>query len=198
MALSPDLRERVVGAVVEDGMSRNAAAKRYGSAAPAPRAGWPIQSQRRDLAGRRSARGKNERRSDPISAHFCSATTPTTASSFMLAASAPVCRERCCRFTPPSGPFGARKFAPAQDPLARTPPNRSGDELLGVEPELVAEITYLTWTADGLLRHTIYVGSAQARNSGSSERLPRGSDCFGRNAQVAALSGPAAPLRSMS
>jgi hypothetical protein len=27
-----------------------------------------------------------------------------------------------------------------------------------VEPELVAEITYLTWTADGLLRHTVYVG----------------------------------------
>ena len=26
-----------------------------------------------------------------------------------------------------------------------------------VEPELVAEITYLTWTADGLLRHTVYV-----------------------------------------
>jgi DNA ligase D-like protein (predicted ligase) len=27
-----------------------------------------------------------------------------------------------------------------------------------VEPQLVAEITYLTWTADGLLRHTVYVG----------------------------------------
>jgi bifunctional non-homologous end joining protein LigD len=27
-----------------------------------------------------------------------------------------------------------------------------------VEPKLVAEITYLTWTADGLLRHTVYVG----------------------------------------
>ena len=27
-----------------------------------------------------------------------------------------------------------------------------------VEPELVAEITYLTWTADGLLRHTVFVG----------------------------------------
>ena len=30
MALSDDLRERVVGAVVEEGMSRNAAAKRFG------------------------------------------------------------------------------------------------------------------------------------------------------------------------
>ena len=27
-----------------------------------------------------------------------------------------------------------------------------------VEPKLVAEITYLTWTADGLLRHTVFVG----------------------------------------
>jgi len=27
-----------------------------------------------------------------------------------------------------------------------------------VEPKLVAQITYLTWTADNLLRHTVYVG----------------------------------------
>jgi bifunctional non-homologous end joining protein LigD len=27
-----------------------------------------------------------------------------------------------------------------------------------VEPQLVAEITYLTWTAANLLRHTVYVG----------------------------------------
>jgi len=27
-----------------------------------------------------------------------------------------------------------------------------------VEPKLVAEITYLTWAADGLLRHTVYIG----------------------------------------
>ena len=27
-----------------------------------------------------------------------------------------------------------------------------------VEPKLVAEITYLTWTADNLLRHTVYIG----------------------------------------
>jgi ATP-dependent DNA ligase len=30
-----------------------------------------------------------------------------------------------------------------------------------VEPNLVAEITYLTWTADRLLRHTVYVGLRQ-------------------------------------
>jgi ATP-dependent DNA ligase len=27
-----------------------------------------------------------------------------------------------------------------------------------VEPKHVAEVTYLSWTADGLLRHTVYVG----------------------------------------
>jgi bifunctional non-homologous end joining protein LigD len=58
------------------------------------------------------------------------------------------------------------------DPLARrtsplsVPPTRStrfGSPLVlsrvhWVEPKLVAEITYLTWTADNLLRHTVYVG----------------------------------------
>ena len=27
-----------------------------------------------------------------------------------------------------------------------------------MRPELVAEVTYLTWTADGLLRHAVYEG----------------------------------------
>jgi ATP-dependent DNA ligase len=58
------------------------------------------------------------------------------------------------------------------DPLARpkspldVPPQRStrfGSPLVlsrvhWVEPKLVAEITYLTWTADNLLRQTVYVG----------------------------------------
>jgi ATP-dependent DNA ligase len=58
------------------------------------------------------------------------------------------------------------------DPLARTTPplrvlpprsTRFGSPLIlsrvhWVEPKLVAEITYLTWTADNLLRHTVYVG----------------------------------------
>jgi ATP-dependent DNA ligase len=58
------------------------------------------------------------------------------------------------------------------DPLARpksplsAPPPRStrfGSPLVlsrvhWVEPTLVAEITYLTWTADNLLRQTVYVG----------------------------------------
>jgi bifunctional non-homologous end joining protein LigD len=45
-----------------------------------------------------------------------------------------------------------------------------------VEPKLVAEITYLTWTADGLLRHTVFVGlredkpAEQVRREVSRER----------------------------
>ena len=66
MALSDDLRERVVGAVVEGGMSRNAAAKRFGvSIASAVR--W---------VGRFKAKGEispaptgGDRRSGRIEAH---------------------------------------------------------------------------------------------------------------------------------
>jgi ATP-dependent DNA ligase len=50
-------------------------------------------------------------------------------------------------------------------PLGVSPPRstRLGSPLVlsrvhWVEPRLVAEITYLTWTADNLLRHTVYVG----------------------------------------
>jgi bifunctional non-homologous end joining protein LigD len=50
-------------------------------------------------------------------------------------------------------------------PLAVPPPKetRFGGKLAlsrmhGVRPELVAEITYLSWAEDGLLRHTGYVG----------------------------------------
>jgi ATP-dependent DNA ligase len=41
-----------------------------------------------------------------------------------------------------------------------------------VEPKLVAEITYLTWTADGLLRHTVYVGP---REDKPADHVRRGS-----------------------
>jgi ATP-dependent DNA ligase len=53
-------------------------------------------------------------------------------------------------------------------PLSVSPPRstRFGSPLVlsrvhWVEPVLVAEITYLTWTADGLLRHTVFVGLAR-------------------------------------
>ena len=50
-------------------------------------------------------------------------------------------------------------------PLAMPPPrdSRFGRPLAlskvhWVRPELVAEITYLNWTEDGLLRHTVFLG----------------------------------------
>jgi DNA ligase D-like protein (predicted ligase) len=56
-------------------------------------------------------------------------------------------------------------LARAISPLSALPPRKTrfGSPLVlsrvhWVEPRLVAEITYLTWTADGLLRHTVYVG----------------------------------------
>jgi DNA ligase D-like protein (predicted ligase) len=56
-------------------------------------------------------------------------------------------------------------LAPKTSSLSVPPPRntRFGSPLVlsrvhWVEPTLVAEITYLTWTAEGLLRHTVYVG----------------------------------------
>ena len=59
-----------------------------------------------------------------------------------------------------SGPVGAAEIALRRSAAART---RFGSPLVlsrvhWVEPKLVAEITYLTWTADNLLRQTVYVG----------------------------------------
>ena len=60
-----------------------------------------------------------------------------------------------------------------------------------VEPKLVAEITYLTWTADNLLRHTVYVG---LREDNAADQVRRGRS-IGQS--QAALSGsppsPCAP-----
>ena len=55
----------------------------------------------------------------------------------------------------------ARTTSPLSVPPPRT--TRFGSPLVlsrvhWVDPQLVAEITYLTWTADGLLRHTVYIG----------------------------------------
>ena len=55
----------------------------------------------------------------------------------------------------------ARETSPLSIPPPRS--TRFGSPLVlsrvhWVEPKLVAEITYLTWTADNLLRHTVYVG----------------------------------------
>jgi ATP-dependent DNA ligase len=56
-------------------------------------------------------------------------------------------------------------FARPKSPMSAPPPRttRFGSPLEvsrvhWVVTKLVAEITYLTWTADGLLRQTVYVG----------------------------------------
>ena len=52
MALSDDLRKRVVGAVLEGGMSRNAAAKRFrGQHRQRHTLGLAVPGDRRDLPG---------------------------------------------------------------------------------------------------------------------------------------------------
>jgi DNA ligase D-like protein (predicted ligase) len=70
------------------------------------------------------------------------------------------------------------------DPLARKAPpldvlpprkTRFGSPLVlsrvhWVEPKLVAEITYLTWTADNLLRHTVYVGLREDKPAAEVKR----------------------------
>lgn len=50
-------------------------------------------------------------------------------------------------------------------PLAAPPPHKTRfgapivlSRVHWVQPKLVAEITYLTWTGDGLLRHTVFIG----------------------------------------
>ena len=56
-------------------------------------------------------------------------------------------------------------MARTTSPLSGPPPRKTrfGSPLVlsrvhWVEPQLVAEITYLTWTGEGLLRQTVYVG----------------------------------------
>jgi bifunctional non-homologous end joining protein LigD len=44
-----------------------------------------------------------------------------------------------------------------------------------IEPKLVAEITYLNWTADDRLRHTVYVGLREDKPANQVGPEPRGS-----------------------
>jgi ATP-dependent DNA ligase len=53
-------------------------------------------------------------------------------------------------------------------PLAESPPRgtRFGSPLVlsrvhWVRPEMVAEVSYVEWTPDGLLRHVVYLGERQ-------------------------------------
>ena len=64
-------------------------------------------------------------------------------------------------------------------PFAAPPPKetRFGGKLAlsrvhWVRRELVAEITYLRWVEDGLLRHTVFVASNEDKRARSSARSP--------------------------
>jgi bifunctional non-homologous end joining protein LigD len=68
----------------------------------------------------------------------------------------------------------ARKTSPLSAPPPRS--TRFGSPLVlsrvhWVEPKLVAEITYLTWTADNLLRQTVYVGLREAAGRSGAQRV---------------------------
>jgi ATP-dependent DNA ligase len=91
----------------------------------------------------------------------CLGTSRMTASSRTLAAWAKECPSRCLPICGGGWDPLARKTSPLSVPPPRS--TRFGSPLVlsrvhWVEPKLVAEITYLTWTADNLLRHTVYVG----------------------------------------
>jgi len=38
------------------------------------------------------------------------------------------------------------------------PSERDQSEVHWIKPQLVAQVRYLTWTADGLLRQVVYIG----------------------------------------
>ena len=91
------------------------------------------------------------------------------------------------------------------EPLARktsalsVPPPRStrfGSPLVlsrvhWVEPTLVAEITYLTWTADNLLRHTVYVGLREDKPADQvRQETERGKATVGRCSSAAGALKP--------
>src|SRR3984957_2478839 len=69
----------------------------------------------------------------------------------------------------------------AKSPLSAPPPRstRFGSLLVlsrvhWVEPKLVAEITFLTWTADNLLRQTVYVGLREDKPAEQVRREQKG------------------------
>jgi hypothetical protein len=68
-----------------------------------------------------------------------------------------------------------------------------GAERRGARIGLVAEITYLMWTADGLLRHTVYVGLHTESRRRMSDGKPRE---FGR-AQILSSAEEMSPMRLM-
>jgi ATP-dependent DNA ligase len=69
-------------------------------------------------------------------------------------------------------------LATAEMPLQVPPPrsNRFGSPLVSsrvhwVRPELVAEVKFLTWTDDNLLRHVVYEGLREDKPAAEVRRL---------------------------
>ena len=115
--------------------------------------------QPRRIRRRRLVRARRDR--DPISVRSCSPITTTTGVFSMPAGSEPACRRRrsprCSCVSPRS------RSKPPRLPSSRRARRASAvasrcRASIGVRPVLVAEITYLTWADDGLLRHTVFVG----------------------------------------
>jgi bifunctional non-homologous end joining protein LigD len=64
-------------------------------------------------------------------------------------------------------------------PLAEPPPRNSrfGSPLVSslvhwVRPEMVVEVSYLTWTEDGLLRQVVYLGEREDKPVAEVRRRP--------------------------
>jgi ATP-dependent DNA ligase len=67
-----------------------------------------------------------------------------------------------------------RTMMPLSAPPPRTTRFRSPlavSRVHWVRPELVAEVTYLTWTADGLLRHVVYEGLREDKSPREVRRV---------------------------
>jgi len=64
-------------------------------------------------------------------------------------------------------------------PLAEPPPRNSrfGSTLVlsqvhWARPEMVVEVSYLTWTEDGLLRQVVYLGEREDKSAAKARREP--------------------------
>ena len=70
-----------------------------------------------------------------------------------------------------------KRLATGKIPLVAPPPrNTRGKPLVlsrvhWVKPKLVAEVTYLTWAADGLLRHVVFEGLREDKRAREVRRI---------------------------
>ena len=107
--------------------------------------------------------------------HCCSPITTPTAGSCMPAGLAVASTARNCSAC---GDFCSRSPR-TRMPLEVPPPrsNRFGSPLVlsrvhWVQPELVAEVKFLTWTDDNLLRQVVYLGLREDKPASEVRRQP--------------------------